>query len=159
MKFFTAMLTILSLIFLTSCDKLSLQKPQVFPLELLSFVYSSESYSGDAYNMYNEYFVIANPPENEAALRDVVDSYNKQTISIKEIQKYDYFHRMFYRETDSINRNYTEKYEGHFFHDHIEDHGNDLILTVKWDNKEKDVSYEFESNQQSFYSPKYVVRP
>jgi len=144
MKFFTAILTIFSLIFLTSCDRLSPHKPQVFPLEQLSFIYSSESYSGDEYNMYNEYFVIANPPDNEEALRDVVDSYNKQTLSIKEIQKYDYFHRMFYRETDSIDRNYTEKHEGYFSHDRIEDHGNDLILTVKWENKGKEVSYEFE---------------
>ena len=145
MKLLTTVLTIFSLSFLSSCENsTSSQSVEIFPLKQLSYTDSTVSYAGDNLSINTEYFVIANAPDDKVALREAVESYNKQTLSVEETQKYYAFFRMFYRETDAIGRDYVEKHEGYFSHDRIEHHGDDRILVVKWENYGKNVTYEFE---------------
>ncbi|WP_461247976.1 hypothetical protein, partial [Treponema sp. R6D11] len=55
----------------------------------------------------SQIIIISNPPKDQGKLYEIVENYNRQTITYTEIMKYD-VHRSFYKETRYLTRNFEE---------------------------------------------------
>jgi hypothetical protein len=130
--------------FLTACKG---GKIEVHPLKNLTHVMEFSTYEGEKQNMITEYFIVSNMPAEKDAVKKVVRDYNSKTLSDSDLKKYDGRFRNFYRETRKTPRDYQEKDRGVLSGwDRIEDHSDDLVLTVKWIEHGKVEEYEFWSD-------------
>jgi len=80
---------------LTSC------KTQYFIIEDIDTDQGDDSY-------IIQTIIISNPPRNQEKLFEIVEEYNKQTISYEEVMKYKMIRRKFYRETIFLTRKWEE---------------------------------------------------
>lgn len=117
--------------------------PTFHPLPALSYVYDGKDYSGKAYSVKNEVIVIAHPPADRKALEALVNEYNEKTLPAEQLAKQFGYIRSFYRESEKMPRDYRESSKGYFFKDHLEDHVDDLVITVKWEDFGKTRSVAF----------------
>jgi hypothetical protein len=125
--------------FLTACKGGTIE---VHPLKDLTYV---EEYP--TFKAKTEHFIVSNMPEEKDAIKKVVRKYNSKTLSDSDHKKYGVRWREFYKETRKTPRDYQEKYKGFFSGwDRIEDHSDDLVVTVKWTEYGKVEEYEFRSD-------------
>ena len=136
---------VLTMLLVPSCKK---SPPEVFPLKRLTSVEKGTTAQGDTYEIKTEYFVVANPPREQVALKAVLDTYNAKTLSQAEIDAYAATFRVFFRETKSTPRDYAESNEGYFAHDRIDDHARDTLVRVKWTKGSTDGEYTFYSEDE-----------
>jgi hypothetical protein len=130
--------------FLTACKG---GKIEVHLLKDLTYITESSTYGGEKQNIIKEYFVVSNMPDERDAVKKVIRDYNSKTLSDSDLKKYDVRFRKFYKETRKTPRDYQEKYKGFFSGwDRIEDHSDDLVVTVKWTEYGKVEEYEFRSD-------------
>jgi hypothetical protein len=66
-----------------------------------------EDFSGEAIRTIYQNIVISHPPKDQSKLIEIVEEYNRRTISYTEIMKYN-FSRNFYRETTALTRKYKK---------------------------------------------------
>jgi hypothetical protein len=131
---------VLSMSLLSSCKK---QPPEVFPLKGLTSIETDTTAAGEPYRVKTEYFVIANPPEDRAALKSLIERYNVKTLTQEEIDEYSATFRVFYRETGFTPRDYAESDKGYFEHDRIEAHARDALVQVRWTKGSATAEYKF----------------
>ena len=124
--------------FLTACKGGTIE---VHPLKDLTYV---EEYPN--FKAITEYFVVSNMPEEREAIKQMVREYNFKTLSGLDHKKYGVRWREFYRETRKTPIDYQEKDRGFLGWDTIEDHSDDLVVTVKWAENGKVEEYEFRSD-------------
>jgi hypothetical protein len=73
------------------------------------FIIENENKQGvtkDGRQWLSQTIVIANPPKNINKLIEIVDAYNRRSISFEDILDHDVF-RIFYKETGSLTRNFA----------------------------------------------------
>ena len=120
---------------------------EVHPLKDLTFETESSTVGGEKQNIIKEYFVVSNMPDEKDAVKKMVRDYNSKTLSALDLKKYDARLRIFYKETRKTPRDYQEKDMGVFSGwDRIEDHSEDLVVTVIWTEHGKVEEYEFRSD-------------
>ena len=117
------------------------------PLKDLTFIRESSTLGGEKQTTIKEYFVVSNMLDERDAVKHVVREYNSKTLSDSDHKKYAARLRHFYRESRKTPRDYREKDRGFFSGwDRIEDHSEDLVVTVIWTEYGKDKEYEFRSD-------------
>ncbi len=136
--------TLTILLLLTTCKSGESKPPIVYPLNALTTVQEVEIDKDEKYAVIIEYFVISNLSEEGEKVREVVDGYNSKTLSEAALKKYEIRQRRYYRESEDIHRDYRELL-GHWAGDTIEDHNDDLALTIYWSDYGKVKEYEFSS--------------
>ena len=136
---------VLPWLLLSSCKE---SPAEVFPLKKLASVETSTTASGEPVHIKNEYFVIAHPPKDRAALRSVIQKYNDKTLPRPELDKYSAVFRVFFRETDYTPRTYAESNDGYFEHDSIDSHARDALVQVKWTRDEAAWEFTFYSDAE-----------
>lgn len=120
--------------------------PSFHPLPDFAYEYKGLAPNGEPYQLRRERIVIANPPTDRKTLQVLVDAYNQQTLSKEVLSKWSVYDRWFYKESRRFPRNYKEKDLGFFDADRIEDHNEDLVLIVSWQDFGKERTYEFEDD-------------
>ncbi len=90
------------------------------------------------------YFVISHPPEDLYELKALAEDYTEQYISSNGIgdtedEIYAY-HWVFFRETKVVNTDWKQS-DGYFSVDRIEDHFNDIIVSVWWKAEDTEKNY------------------
>jgi hypothetical protein len=131
------------LLFLGCVNQNSSRKTSFHPLPELTFIQTEKDYNGNSYSICNDFVVIANPPEKRKKLQDLIQAYNKKTLSQKHLNQQFGYIRCFYRESTTMPRDYKESHDGYFKIDRWENHGNDLLVIVKWGAYGKELTYEF----------------
>jgi hypothetical protein len=92
-------LFVFMMLFFVSCEKYDKHTPTEF------FKIKEE---GPYIHRILETFVLSNPPDDTILLKKMVEEYNRQTMPIDTIRKYEHISREFYRETRCLTRNYKE---------------------------------------------------
>ena len=113
------------------------------PLPDLAFVSTGQDHHGKSYSVRNDFVVITNPPADHKKLQALVDAYNQKTLPEEQLARQLAYIRRFYQESARMPRNYKESDQGYFSSDRVEDHGDDLLLVVKWEAFGKERSDEF----------------
>ncbi|MFI5490673.1 hypothetical protein [Micromonospora echinaurantiaca] len=95
-----------------------------------------------------KHYMILNPPEDLAKLKELAEKYGKDHRIEEEVQgtgtKSRVFYMYFYRESDDLPRDWQPD-EGYLNTDRLEHHKNDLIASITWsdvDPQKKYHSYE-----------------
>ena len=96
----TFLLPVWILFFVCCCDRYDKHTPTMF------FKIEDEWSSISKQNKH-EVFVIYNPPNDTLMLKNVIDTYNLQTVSIDSLKNFS-LTRTFYRETGCLTRNYEQ---------------------------------------------------
>lgn len=116
--------------------------PEVFARPALTSV-SAGVYRGEPYSIKTAYFVVANPPQGDSAIRVFAGRYARAVLSADKAREHTTVFLFFYRETAFTPRNYAESSQGYFAHDRIEDHARDLLVVVRWTRGEEDLEFEY----------------
>jgi hypothetical protein len=124
--------------FLTACRGGTIE---IHPIKDLTYVQEFPTFKAKT-----EHFIVSNMPEERDTVKLVVRDYNSKTLSDSDLKKYGVRWRKFYKETYKTPRDYQEKDKGFFGWDRIEDHSDDLVLTVTWTEYGKVEEYEFRSD-------------
>ena len=114
-----------------------------YPLPDLTFIQTEKDYYGNSYSVYNDFVVIANPPKNREKLQNFIEVYNKKSLPKRQLSQQFGYIRRFYKESETMPRDYKESRDGYFNIDRWENHGDDLLIIVKWSEYGKELTYEF----------------
>jgi hypothetical protein len=118
------------------------ESPAFHPLPQLAFTETAKNHDGQSVASYNDFVVISRPPTDRNALRTLVDAYNAKTVSTEQLGRQYGYIRRFFKESPSMRRNYHEAHNGYFNIDRWENHGDDIVIIVKWLNFGKERIYE-----------------
>jgi len=97
-------------LFFTGCEIYNKNKPTEFfkITEKVSKYESKSKFDSTEYSNKIEYFIVSNPPNDSSLLKKIIEEYNLRTMSVDTIKKYFRYERVFFRETECLNRNYEE---------------------------------------------------
>jgi hypothetical protein len=110
---------------------------------------------GKGDKIYEEYYMIVNPPSDLAKLKKLIKYYDKNHV-IKV--KADAYVRCFFRNSKRMPENWKPD-EGFFSIDEIEDHGSDMIAEIQWakgSSKKIYIIYYFDSEGVPSNEKKYI---
>ena len=91
-----------------------------------------------------KHYMILNPPEDLAQLKELVEKYGKDHPIEGEVEaaegKVRAFYMYFYRESDDLPRDWQPD-EGYLNTDRLEHHKNDLIASIRWSDEDQQKKY------------------
>ncbi len=124
--------------------------PKVHALTNLSSQQQITLPTGEKALIVEEYFIVENPPRQQQEFLRLIQQYNQQTVSTAKIKQQLSLLRFFYRASEQLPVNYQEKNQGYFDKERIENHADDLLMIVKYQQDAIEPRYEFAMNKPAF---------
>jgi hypothetical protein len=149
-KMIRMLLSALVVLSMAACKAPPAGPPQIHALPKLTSVQKITLPSGQAASIVEEYFIVENPPHEQQAFLRLIQQYNQQTVSAAKIKQQLTLLRLFYRATEKLQASYQEKNQGYFDKERIENHGDDLLMIVKYQQDALEARYEFETDKAAF---------
>jgi hypothetical protein len=103
--------------------------PEFFLLPQYTHEECNPTPAGKLFCYKREVFVIANCPKDPKQLLNVVDAFNKHTLSNVDLTRWGRYHRMFYRESRGMPRDFRAD-EQDWGGKSIDDHWKNIVLTT-----------------------------
>jgi len=121
----------INLFFLLTVFSCQTPEPKIYKLDYLSYSNNNQNMDSVEYSKKKDYYIVSGYPDNHSDQWALIWSYCESSMS-EEDKAYNHYFRYFYRETDDTPINYQENEKDYFNIDRIENHSNDLILRIEW---------------------------
>ncbi len=144
------LLSVFFVVSMAACDAPSVGPPKIYAFPQLTSQQKISLPSGQAVSIVEEYFIVDNPPHDQQEFLRLIQQYNQQMVSAAKIKQQLTLLRLFYRATEQLSPHYQEKNQGYFDKERIDNHGDDLLMIVKYQQDALDARYEFETDKTAF---------